>query len=73
MQVELKIDSAYAEPKVVIMAASVTEEVNWILKRLSEEIPQVISGRRDEKIEVLEEEEIVKVYANGGESFRSNR
>lgn len=69
MQVELKIDSAYAEPKVVIMAASVTEEVNWILKRLSEEIPQVISGRRDEKIEVLEEEEIVKVYANGGKVF----
>lgn len=69
MQVELKIDSAYVEPKVVIMAASATEEVNWILKRLSEEIPQVLSGKKDEKIEVLEEAEIIKVYANGGKVF----
>ena len=35
MQVELKIDSACVEPKVIIATASVTEEVNWILKRLS--------------------------------------
>lgn len=69
MQVELKIDSACVEPKVIIATASVTEEVNWILKRLSEEIPQVISGRKDEKIEVLDEAEIIRVYAQGGRVF----
>ena len=69
MQVELKIDSACVEPKVIIATASVTEEVNWILKRLSEEIPQVISGTKDEKIEVLDEAEIIRVYAQGGRVF----
>lgn len=69
MQVELKIDSACVEPKVIIATASVTEEVNWILKRLSEEIPQVISGKKDEKIEVLDEAEIIRVYAQGGRVF----
>ncbi|MCX4343849.1 MAG: LytTR family DNA-binding domain-containing protein [Kineothrix sp.] len=69
MQVELKIDSACVEPKVIIATASVTEEVNWILKRLSEEIPQVISGKKNEKIEVLDEAEIIRVYAQGGRVF----
>ena len=69
MQLELKIDSACVEPKVIIATASVTEEVNWILKRLSEEIPQVISGKKDEKIEVLDEAEIIRVYAQGGRVF----
>ena len=69
MQVELQIDSACVEPKVIIATASVTEEVNWILKRLSEEIPQVISGKKDEKIEVLDEAEIIRVYAQGGRVF----
>ena len=69
MHVELKIDSACVEPKVIIATASVTEEVNWILKRLSEEIPQVISGKKDEKIEVLDEAEIIRVYAQGGRVF----
>ena len=69
MQVELKIDSASVAPQDIIATASVTEEVNWILKRLSEEIPQVISGKKDEKIEVLDEAEIIRVYAQGGRVF----
>ena len=32
MQVELKIDSAYVTPKIVIMTASVTEEINQIVR-----------------------------------------
>lgn len=69
MQVEIKIDPSQPEPKVVITAASMTEEVNRIVRRLSDEIPQVISGARDGKLEVLEPEELIRIYAASGKVF----
>ena len=69
MQVEIKIDPSQPEPKVVITAASMTEEVNRIVRRLSNEIPQVISGTRDGKLEVLEPEELIRIYAASGKVF----
>ena len=69
MQVEIKIDPSQPEPKVVITAASMTEEVNRIVRRLSDEIPQVISGTRDGKLEVLEPEDLIRIYAASGKVF----
>lgn len=69
MQFEIKIDSAYTEPKILILTDSVTEEVNGIVKKLSEDVPQIISGSRDEKVEVLEQTEIIRIYASSGKVF----
>lgn len=69
MQVEIKMDSAYTEPKVILMTASMTEEVQRILKKLSEDVPQIISGSRDEKIEVLHQEDSIRIYADAGKIF----
>jgi len=66
MQLEVKIDSSCIEPKVVILTASMTEEVNNILNRLSDKAPQIISGSRDNKIEVIEQADIIRIYASGG-------
>lgn len=70
MQVEIKIDSSYTEPKVIVMTASMTEEINSIVKKLSEAVPQIISGIREEKIEVLEQTELIRIYANSGKVLR---
>ncbi len=69
MQVEIKIDSSYTEPKILIFTASITEDINNIVKKLSEDIPQIISGSKDEKIEVLEQAELIRIYANTGKVF----
>ena len=69
MQVDIKIDSSYTEPKIFIMAASMTEEVHTILRKLSDDIPQIISGMKDEKIEVLEQTDLIRIYANAGKVF----
>ena len=69
MQVEIKMDSAYTEPKVILMTASMTEEVQRILKKLSEDVPQIISGSRDEKIEVLNQEDLIRIYADAGKIY----
>ena len=66
MQVEIKIDSAYTEPKLILLTASVTEEVSHLLKKLSEDVPRIISGSRDDKIEVLEQEDLIRIYADAG-------
>lgn len=69
MQVEIKIDSAYAEPKIIIMTATMTEDVNMIVEKLSKEAPQIISGSKNEKIEVIEQNDLIRVYANAGKVF----
>lgn len=69
MQVEIKIDSAYAEPKIIIITATMTEDVNMIVEKLSKEAPQIISGSKNEKIEVIEQNDLIRVYANAGKVF----
>lgn len=66
MQVEIKIDSSYVEPKILIMAAAMKEDINIIVDKLSKEAPQIISGSKNEKIEVIEQEDLIRVYANAG-------
>ncbi|MCM1497606.1 MAG: LytTR family transcriptional regulator [Clostridium sp.] len=69
MQVEIKIDSSYPAPKIIILTASVTEEVSSIVTRLSEDVPQIISGYQGEKIEILEHADLIRIYANSGKVF----
>ncbi len=69
MEVEIKIDSSYTEPKIIIMAASMTEDINNIVKKISEETSLIISGNRNDKIEVLEQSELIRIYAGGGRVF----
>ena len=69
MQVEIKIDRSYEDPKVIIMTAAVTEEVSSIIKKLSEDGAQVISGCKDERIEILDPTDLIRVYANSGKVF----
>ena len=69
MQVEIKIDSSYTDPKIIILTASMTEDVNSIVKRLSKDVPQIISGYKDEKIEILEQADLIRIYANSGKVF----
>lgn len=69
MQVDIKIDSSYKEPKIIILTDSITEDVNHILNKLSEDVPQIISGSKDKKVEVLEQTDLFRIYANAGKVF----
>ena len=69
MEIEIRTDSSYVEPKVIILTASITEDVQNIVKKLSEEEPQIISGIREDRVEVLEQADLIRIYANGGKVF----
>ena len=69
MQVEVKIDSAYAEPKVIILTSAMTEEVNRLVKKLSEDFPKMLAGIRNDRCELLEQTEIIRIYAASGKVY----
>lgn len=69
MQVEVKIDNSCIEPKIIVLAASMTEEVSKIIQKLSDNNPQIITGSKNEKIEVLEQNELIRIYAANSRVF----
>lgn len=66
MQIEIRIDSSCTEPKIIVMAASMSEDIHNLVKRLSENSPQIISGMKDDKLEVLEQSSLIRIYASAG-------
>ena len=69
MQIEIKMDDNYKEPKIIIMTDKMTDEVNDIVKKLSEEQPQLIAGFKDDSVQVIEPSSIYRVYAQSGKVF----
>ena len=69
MQVEIKLDGSYSDPKAIILTASMTEEVSSAVKKLSEEPPPLLLGYKGEMIEILEENDLIQMYANTGKVF----
>lgn len=64
MQIGIKIDGSYTDPKIIVLTAAMTEDVKMILNQLSENVPQIISGSKNEKVEVIEQDDLIRIYAN---------
>lgn len=69
MDIEIRLDPECKHPKIIIMTHKVTDEVNEIVSRLSEEAPQVITGFRDDVARIIEPDEIKRVYSSGGKVY----
>ncbi len=69
MQIEIKIDSSCREPKIIVMTDKMTDEVNTVIKRLSDEAPQMLSGFLGDRLEILEQPDILRIYSSGGKVF----
>ena len=54
MQIEIKIEDSCKEPKVIILTASMTEEVNSIIKKLSEDVEKELDGKYQSSIPASE-------------------
>ena len=69
MQVEVRLDATTAEPKVIILTSQMTDEVNAVIQMLSETEPKLIAGFRGDTVTVLDEHDILKIYAANGRVF----
>ena len=69
VQVEVKLDKSAAEPKVIILTNQMTEEVHSLVQMLSESEPRLIAGFRNDTVTVLDENDILKIYAANGKVY----
>ena len=63
MQIEIQIDEKYAELKVLILANKMSDEVNEIFSRLSETHPIALVGFKEDSLEILKPEDIIRIYS----------
>lgn len=66
MQIEVRIDEKYTEPKIIIVTDKMTDEVHAIVKRLSDEQPQVIAVFQEDTVKLLEPSEIYRIFSASG-------
>ena len=69
MQVEVRLDPQQEEPKVIILTASMSDEVTALVNQLTAAAPQPLTGTKDEKLILLDEKDIIRVYAQDGKVF----
>ncbi len=69
MHIEIRIDESCKEPKVLIMTDKITDEVNTIVEAFSETSPQIISGFVHDTVEILDQADILRIYASDGKVF----
>ena len=69
MKIEVKVDAACEETTVVICTDKVTDEIQQLVRKLSQDAPQVIVGFLEDEAVILTQEEIVRVFAEGGKVF----
>lgn len=63
MQFEIKVDEKCAELKIIIVTDKITDEVNEIIKRISEQPPSILVGFKNNEVTVLVPDSIIRVYA----------
>ena len=69
MQIEVKIDSKCHEPRVIVFADKMTDEVSEIVRRLSEDAMGCVAGFSEERAVLLDQNDIIRIYAADGKVY----
>lgn len=69
MKIEVTLDPACQEVTLLVQAPAMTEEVRQLLDALFPQAQPPLIGRQGQTLEVLEEEEILRLYAREGKVF----
>lgn len=69
MQVDIKLDPTVKETKVIIVTNKMDQQVQALMKRISQEQPQVLAGFRGDSVALLQPEEVIRIYATSGKVY----
>lgn len=69
MQIEIRIDESCKEPKIIVVTDRMTGEINEILRKISDEKPEIIAGFKKDTVAVLEQSSIYRIFASNGKVF----
>lgn len=63
MDIEVKLDSRYTKPKVVIYTAEMSDAVSALLEKLGNPAPNNIAGFQQDVATILDQADIVRIFA----------
>lgn len=71
MKLNIKIDTNFEEPEALITTARMTDEVNRVVEFISklDNAATIISGIKGDKVELLEQESLIRIFAENGIIF----
>lgn len=69
MDIELKLDKNYNNPKIIIYTNEINDEISKILDKLSDIDKKNIKAYKDEKLHILNQNEIETIYSENGKIF----
>ncbi len=69
MDIEIKIDSEFINPKVIIVTKEVDEKVNDIISKLKEEDIKDIVGYKDKKATIINYKDVIRIYSENQNVF----
>ncbi len=69
MQIEIKVDENCKELKVIVVTEKVTDEVNSIIRKLSETSPPILLGFQEDIATILNEADLYRVYSSDGKVY----
>ena len=70
---EIVIDENQIEPKIIIKTSKLTTEVENIMNIISQQNPSLISGIKDDKLEIIDENAIIAVFAQDGKVYADTK
>ena len=73
MEIEIVIDQSQIEPKIIIKTSKLTQEVENIMNIISQQNPSIISGIKDEKLKIIDENAIIAVFAQDGKVYADTK
>lgn len=69
MKIEIEIDEHCIEPKIIVVTDKITDEINMMVKSLSQESPKLLVGFKNSVATVLDIANIYKIYSSSGKVF----
>lgn len=69
MKIKIQLDDSCKELQVIIITDQMSEQINHIIQRLSEDSPQVLTGFQDDILKILEPSEILRIYTTAGKVY----
>ncbi|MDO4514535.1 MAG: LytTR family DNA-binding domain-containing protein [Lachnospiraceae bacterium] len=71
MKLHINIDKSISEPEILITTDQMTEEVNRIVDFINriEETGTMLSGIRNGRVELLDQEKLIRIYAENGRVY----
>ena len=69
MKVEVRIDEAVTEPRIIILTNRMTDEVDALVRQFSKSEAGFIAGFRDGAVTILDENDVMRIYAANGKVY----